>query len=90
MKLELDIYSAMCETQKFAVNGIDATYRDFGVKYDSMPDDLKPGCCGNMVFVSVKPAQEVLSKYGITIKDYNNICELLRASISFGTCRLCG
>lgn len=90
MKLELDVYSAMCETKMFKINGIKATYKDFGEKYDATPDKVKPHFCGNMVFKRIAPTQQVLDKYCITVNEYDFICERLTASISFGTCRLCG
>ncbi len=90
MKLELDVYSAICETKMFKINEVDATYRDFGEKYDASPDITKPNCCGDMTFIPRIPAQQVLKKYGITKSEYKNICELLRSCVSFGTCRLCG
>lgn len=90
MKLELDVYSAICETKMFVVNGIKATYKDFGEKYDTSPDTRKPNSCGNMKFIPRIPTEQVLNKYGITKNEYRHICELLRSCVSFGTCRLCG
>lgn len=90
MKLELDVYSTICETKMFRVNGIKATYKDFGEKYDAAPDKLKLHFCGNMVFRSKAPTQQVLEKYAIKVREYNAICEHLKACVSFGTCKLCG
>ena len=90
MKVELDVYSALCETKVFVVNGIKATYKDFGLKYDASPDKAKKNYCGYMLFEPIKPTQQVLEKYCLTKKEYNHICKLLQASISFGTCRMCG
>jgi hypothetical protein len=89
MKIELDTYSSICETRTFRINGIKATYKDFGRKSDSSPDSDRPNCCGNMVFEPKRPTDEVLKRYGITAKEYNGICEQLKVCISFGTCRLC-
>ncbi|MCX7772321.1 MAG: hypothetical protein N2376_04320 [Clostridia bacterium] len=90
MKLELDVYSTICETKRFVINGIQATYRDFGEKQDVSMDRTQPFCCGNMVFLPSLPTQQVLEKYGITKKEYHYICEMLRSCVSFGTCKLCG
>lgn len=90
MKLELDVYNAICETKTFRVNGIKATYRDFGEKYDASPDRAKPYVCGNMVFEPKAPAEEILDKYGISINEYDYICKQLRYYISFGICKMCG
>ncbi len=90
MKVELDVYSSICETKNFVINGVKATYRDFGEKIDISPDQSKPNICGNMVFEPISPTQQVLDKYTITRNEYTNICALLRSSVSFGLCRLCG
>ncbi|PYG90380.1 hypothetical protein LY28_00263 [Ruminiclostridium sufflavum DSM 19573] len=89
MKLELDVYSSICETKTFVINGIKASYKDFGRKIDTQPDKSRPNACGNMTFESFAPAQQILDKYGISSKEYNNICILLRSCISFGVCRQC-
>jgi len=90
MKLELDVYSTLCETKVFKINGIKASYRDFGEKYDTAPDKRRPNICGNMAFKPALPTQQVLNKYGINITEYKYVCEKLKACVSFGTCRLCG
>lgn len=89
MKLEMDVYSTICETKVFVINGVKATYKDFGRKFDSSPDKDRPNSCGNMVFEPKTPTREVLEKYGITIKEYDGICAHLRACVSFGACMLC-
>lgn len=89
MKIELDTYSNICETRSFRINGIKATYNDFGIKSDSSPDPNRPNCCGNMVFEPKRPTDEVLKRYGITAKEYNGVCEQLKVCISFGMCKLC-
>lgn len=48
MKLELKIYSALCETEIFTVNGINATYEDFGEKYDHDTENAEDYGCGDM------------------------------------------
>lgn len=90
MKLELDVYTSICETKSFCVNGVKATYKDFGEKLDTLPDKSKPNICGNMVFKPILPTQQVLDKYNITKNEYHHICTLLQSCISFGPCRLCG
>ncbi|HEX2946291.1 MAG TPA: hypothetical protein VHT96_10095 [Clostridia bacterium] len=89
MKIELDVYSTICDTKLFKINGIKADYKDFGRKSDCSPDKNRPNSCGNMIFEPVKPKLEILEKYGITIKEYEGICEQLRACVSFGMCTLC-
>lgn len=87
MKLELDVYSSICDTKNFVINGVKATCIDFGEKIDKLPG--KRNICGNMVFEPISPTQQVLDKYNITKYEYKNICTLLRSCVSFGTCRLC-
>lgn len=90
MKLELDVYRSLCEPRRFTINGIRANYRDFGAKADTAPDANHPNCCGNLVFEPIAPAPAVLAKYGITAREYETVAAMLRQSISFGTCRMCG
>jgi len=89
LKLKLDVYRAICETKEFQVNGINATYRDFGDKYDTSPDEIKPHVCGNMEFRPKLATQQVLDKYHISINEYFKICKKLQDCMSFGTCILC-
>lgn len=90
MKLKLDVYSALCETKIFEINGIKASYKDFGEKYDASGDKTRPHTCGNMIFEPRRPTQQVLDKYGINVGEYTYVCEQLRNMVSFGLCRLCG
>lgn len=90
MKLELDVYSAICETKIFSINGVGAKLQDFGEKFDAEPDKKRFHVCGNMIFNPKNPTQKVLDKYGINVSEYTHICDQLRRYVSFGTCRLCG
>lgn len=90
MKLELDVYSSICETKIFVVNGVKATYKDFGRKVDTQPNQSKPNICGNMTFESIASTKQVLDKYKISTNEYNHICTLLRGCMSFGVCKQCG
>ncbi|MCX7708321.1 MAG: hypothetical protein N2484_00560 [Clostridia bacterium] len=89
MKLVLDVYNAICDIEIFEINGIKATYKDFGSMYDAAPDQSKPCHCGNMIFESRIPSQQVLQKYGINVSEYAYICQQLQEQLSFGLCRLC-
>ena len=90
VKLELDVYSSICETKTFVVNGVKATYKDFGLKIDTQPDKYRPNICGNMRFEAISPTQQVLDKYRISSNEYKHICTLLKGCISFGLCKQCG
>lgn len=88
MKLELEIYSALCATSKFIINGVDAESSDFGYQGDQ-GDDPPDYCCGDMQFEGKEATQEVLNKYGISIPEYNFIVGQLEAGLSFGSCGWC-
>ncbi len=89
MELDLKIYSALCETEKFIINGVDAQYEDFGLKYDECPEEAEDYCCGNMVFTRKEPTTQILQKYNITLAEYDEICYKLEEKLSFGGCGLC-
>ena len=89
LKLTLHSYNTLCETQSFEINGIKASYKDFGEKFDAAPNSRKPYMCCNMVFRSRKPQLGILEKYNIDADDYTYICIQLRNALSFGTCKLC-
>jgi len=89
MKLELEIYNAMCATSIFVINGINADQEDFGTQGDNDPDEAEPYGCGNMVFERVSPSSEVLKKYNITKEEYSEVCDKLEAGLSFGECGWC-
>ncbi len=90
MQLELDVYRSLCEPRRFTINGIRAAYRDFGAKIDAAPDARRPNCCGNLVFEPAAPTPAVLEKYGITTREYETVAAMLRQSMTFGACKMCG
>lgn len=88
MKLELEIYSALCATSKFTINGVRAETSDFGFQED-IDDDPPNYCCGNMQFEGKEATKEVLDKYGISVPEYNLIVGQLEIGLSFGSCGWC-
>lgn len=88
MKIEIKTYQCLCELEEFKINGINASYTDFGNKYDLEPALADAYCCYNMKFVAKLPTQEVLDKYKIGVDEYNKVCEELDC-LSFGCCCLC-
>lgn len=88
MELELEIYSALCETSSFYINGIEAEWRDFGDKYDTDPENAEEYGCGNMEFLPKLATDEVLEKYKITRSEYLEVQEKL-GGLSFGSCGWC-
>lgn len=89
MELKLEIYSSLCETSSFTINGIDARHEDFGEKYDRNQEDAEDYACGNMQFIGNKPTIEILSKYKITEEEYQEIVLKLEDGLSFGRCSWC-
>ena len=89
MNLILTVYNALCEPSKFTVNGVDADYDDFGDKGDTDPDNAEEYGCGNMTFTPKLATDSILSKYGITLDDYNEIARQLQEDLSFGNCGWC-
>jgi len=88
MKLELKIYSSLCATSKFIINGVLADSNDFGDQgdQDTAPPDY---CCGDMQFEGKAPTESVLNKYGINKAEYALIVGQLEKGLSFGSCGLC-
>jgi len=89
MELKLSFYDALCSTEHFEINGIDADYEDFGEKYDRDPEGAQDYCCGNMEFTRVAPNPKILEKYKITEAEYSSICDELTEGLSFGECCWC-
>ena len=90
MELKLEIFSALCATSKFTINGIEADYGDFGEKYDNDPSNAEDYGCGDMKFFPTSPPLPMtLVKYKINEEDYKLICEQLEEKLSFGSCGWC-
>jgi hypothetical protein len=89
MKLELEIYSHLCSTKVFVINGINADSEDFGDHRDDSPDTAEPYSCGNMCFSRNPSSKKVLKKYGITQEEYDEIADKLAEGLSFGSCGWC-
>lgn len=89
MKLELEIYGSLCATQEFRINGIDADKDDFGEHYDAGSNYADDYSCGNRVFEGKLATEEILSKYNISVSEYNLVVNQLQVGLSFGNCGLC-
>ena len=89
MKLELEIFSSLCSTELFKINGIEAYYDDFGDKADQDPSSADDYCCGDMQFIGKASTPEVLGKYSITQPEYDAIVSELAEKLSFGSCGWC-
>ena len=88
MKLELEIFHCLCSTRTFRINNINADSTEFGQQYDEDRENAPDYGCGNMVFHSYEPRQEIMNKYNINEKDWYDICDRLR-ELSFGCCDWC-
>ena len=89
MKLEFEVYYALCAMSKFIINDIQAEYEDFGDKDDIDKEHAEDYCCGDMQFTRKESTPEILAKYNITQAEYNEICDKLTEGLSFGTCGWC-
>ena len=89
MELELEVFSALCSTSVFEINGVRADSYDFGDQYDASPETAEPYGCGNMVFCPKPATEEVLQKYKISVTEYGEVCSELQEKLSFGECGWC-
>jgi len=89
MKLKLEFGSHFCYTPTFTINGIDGNSADFGEKYDHSPETAEEYGCGNMKFTRCPPTASVLTKYNITVDEYNQVAAKLEKGLSFGQCGWC-
>lgn len=89
MELCLEIFSALCSTSMFSINGIQADSSDFGSQCDESRDTAEDYGCGDMRFTRKESSAEILEKYGITESEYCDICDQLEAKLSFGSCGWC-
>ncbi len=89
MKLELEIYGALCSTQVFEINGIDADSDDFGSQCDEDEENAEEYACGDMQFTRQDSSKEILDKYSITQDEYDEIATKLEEGLSFGCCGWC-
>jgi len=96
IKIKLKFYDALCATNIFTINGVDADYEDFGIKYDRDSEKIEYyGCnaedcvCGDMRFTGMPSTPKILAKYKITEDEYQKVVSKLEDGLSFGCCSLC-
>lgn len=89
MELICEPYGCICSLETFIINGIQASYEDFGDKEDQAPDKAEEYGCGDMEFIPKLPTQSVLDKYHINVDEYKEICNQLEEKLSFGYCGWC-
>ena len=86
MLLELSVYSALCATEAFVINGVGADSNDFGKQEDVSPETAEPYGCGDMQFTPSPPTSAVLNKYKITRDEYGAVSRRLEEPLGFGEC----
>jgi hypothetical protein len=89
MELNVQVYSSLCATSVFVINGITADSADFGDQCDHDNNNAEDYGCGDMVFTRKQPDDGVLNKYKISKQEYEEVCEKLEDRLSFGYCDLC-
>ena len=89
MVFKLKVFSSLCETQEFRINGVNADWKDFGEKEDIALEEAEPYCCGYMAFIPKLPTQAILNKYSINVDEYSMICDALHKKLTFGRCGWC-
>lgn len=89
MKLELESYGSVCLLSRFTINGLPAYETEFVAKYDHDTTNAVAYCCGDMRcdILPIKP--QVLSRYGITEIEYEEIAQKISKLLSFGCCGWC-
>lgn len=88
-QVELKVFSALCATEVFTVDGVKADTDDFGSSSDAAPDEAEAYACGNRQFERIPATPEVLAKYGIGVEEYESIAGQLEQGLSFGRCHWC-
>jgi hypothetical protein len=86
------MYAVPCETETFTINGKDAYASDFGYSEDTSETMYDESwACGNRRFVPYynEPIEGLLDEYGITLDEYNTICNMLEDKLYVGECHWC-
>ena len=78
----ITFHKAFCSTSKFVINGNDANPDDFGWQGDVNPENAEDYCCANMKFIPKRETKEILRKYSIDKKEYDEICKKLEEGLS--------
>ncbi len=89
MEYTIKEYGALCELHTFIINGKDAVCSDFGEQHDADSEHAEDYGCGNMLFFPAPATDKILSKYRISVDEYNIVAEELRDKLSFGCCGWC-
>ena len=89
MKVEIESYEALCGLRLFKINEIEADEYAFVEKSDHNPSEAEDYGCGNMQAEIIASTKEILDKYNITEKEFQEIAEKVSEELSFGQCDWC-
>lgn len=83
--------SEVCLIMSMKINGKEAYLFDFGTMKDLKPEEA-PSCgCGDRSFIpcSEKFSPTILSEYGLTEKDGEDLMSILVTELHIGYCKRC-
>lgn len=91
MEIVIETYRGYpCVCKVFEINGKSADIKDFGCVEDVMPEVAEPYGCGCREFIpDENKAEEAMKTYGITIDEFNEVCDKLAEKLFVGSCGLC-
>ena len=79
-----------CELEMFYIKGKKAYEEDFGHGHDVSPEEAEPYGCGCWRFrADLKKAPEAMKKYGLTLEEFIEVCDMLEDALYVGECGWC-
>lgn len=74
----------------FTINDIEADVDDFGESKDWAPECAPEYGCGHRAFRAFEDtSKEILDKYHINEREWEQICDMLEAKLDMGRCADC-
>ena len=77
------------DPQVFTINGVKAYLDDFGYMQDVSHESAPEYGCGDMKFIPYELTDRVLELYGITVSEYEQVCDQLEDAMHIGRCGWC-
>ena len=90
MTYRIEVFTHLCATKMFVINGIIADELDFGYGEDVEWENASPYVCKNRQFIidrSLMPG--TCDRYGISENEFEQIAAELKEKLSFGECGWC-
>jgi len=87
MELKIKVMNKLCTLETFEINGIDAWLPDF--VYSNFGGASKRSQCKNKRVFPLPYTDSVLSRYNITVDEYNQVVAKCIELLSFGSCNYC-